>query len=100
MNLIQKKLFIITFTDRCNRFTKVKLSSKITSKDIERGFKEEWIITFKLPKSIISDNAKYYTSDSTKKYFQYLKIKQLHSSPFNPTGKSLSERINKSIGDI
>ncbi|KAG0422197.1 Transposon Tf2-11 polyprotein, partial [Dictyocoela muelleri] len=94
------KIYIITFTDKCSRYSKVYFTTKTTSKEIQRAFKKEWLSIFNFPLKILSDNAKYYTSDDTKQFFSNLNIQQIFSSPYNPTGNSLSKRINKSISDI
>ncbi|KAG0435282.1 Transposon Tf2-6 polyprotein, partial [Dictyocoela muelleri] len=94
------KFFILSFTDRCTRFTKIRFITEITSKEIQKAFLKEWLLNFPTPNTILSDNAKYYTSESTKKYFISNNIKQIFTSPFNPTGNSISERINQQITDI
>ncbi|KAG0430132.1 Transposon Tf2-6 polyprotein [Dictyocoela muelleri] len=94
------KLFIITFTDRCSRFTRIKFISEISSKCMQKAFKEEWLNHFQPPKTLLSDNGKCYTSQSSKEFFKSYNIKQIFTSPFNPTGNSISERLNQSISDV
>ncbi|KAG0435128.1 Pro-Pol polyprotein [Dictyocoela muelleri] len=94
------KLFIITYTDRCSKFTKCYFTNKITSKDLLKSFKKEYLTEFNCPKTFLSDNGKCYTSKNTLKYFNESHIRQIFTSPFNPTGNSLSERINSTISNI
>ncbi|KAG0436966.1 Pol polyprotein [Dictyocoela muelleri] len=58
------------------------------------------ISRFITPKTFLSDNGKCYTSNKTRTFLNQCNIKQIHSSPFNPTGNSLSERINSAISNI
>ncbi|KAG0434628.1 Transposon Tf2-6 polyprotein [Dictyocoela muelleri] len=84
------KLFIITFTDRCSRFTRIKFISEISAESMQKAFNEEWLNHFIPPKTILSDNGKCYISQSSKEFFNSNKIKQILTSPFNPTGNSIS----------
>ncbi|KAG0435475.1 Retrovirus-related Pol polyprotein from transposon 17.6, partial [Dictyocoela muelleri] len=99
-NYNNDKLFIITFTDRCSRFTRIHFTTKITSKKLQNAFKKEWLNHFPKPTTILSDNGKCYKSCDTQKFFNDLNIKPIFSSPYNPTGNSISERINGTISNI
>ncbi|KRH91747.1 hypothetical protein M153_280460001, partial [Pseudoloma neurophilia] len=46
---------------------------------------------------LLSDNASYYKSKKFSQFLKNLNIEQKFSSVFNPTGNSLSERINSDI---
>ncbi|KAG0438312.1 Transposon Tf2-8 polyprotein [Dictyocoela muelleri] len=99
-NFNTDKLFLITFTDRCSRFSKCFFTNNITSSELIKSFKKEWLSRFTTPKTFLSDNGNYYTSNKTRTFLNQCNIKQIHSSPFNPTGNSISERINSAISNI
>lgn len=94
---LKGKLFIITFTDRCTRFTKVKISRNIQPDTILKALKEEWIKNVTKPLTLLTDNAKCYKNKRVKQELDRLGIKQKFTSPYNPTGNSISERINREI---
>ncbi|KAG0435490.1 Transposon Tf2-6 polyprotein, partial [Dictyocoela muelleri] len=99
-NFKNDKLFIITFTDRCSRYSKCYFTTNVTSKEMQKAFKKSWLNNFNPPDTFLSDNAKYYTSNNTYEYFKSLNIRQVFASPYNPTCNSLSERINSTISNI
>ncbi|KAG0441657.1 Pro-Pol polyprotein [Dictyocoela muelleri] len=94
------KIYIITITDRCSRFTKCRFISNIRADDFIRAFNEEWLSEFKIPQTILSDNGLCYVSKKTKNYMKSKGIKQIFTTPYNPTGNSISERINQIITKI
>ncbi|KAG0436868.1 Transposon Tf2-8 polyprotein [Dictyocoela muelleri] len=95
------KFFIITFTDRCTRFTRIRFLSKISSKKYTKGTKRRMVEKFFLkPSTILSDNGRCYNSKSSKLFLKSLNIKQILTSPFNPTCNLISERLNQSISDL
>lgn len=89
-----KNLFLITFTDRCSRYTKVSLSTSITSLKIKQALEKSWIRENGYPKSILSDQGRCYSSREFKEYCKERGIIHIMTSPYNPTGNSISERIN------
>ena len=89
--------YIITFTDRCTNYTKIYFTQSITSQDIIYAFESCWLKNFNLPQTLLTDNASYYISDQFTEYLSNMGILHLRSSIYNPTGNSLSERINSDI---
>ncbi|KAG0436573.1 Gag-Pro-Pol polyprotein, partial [Dictyocoela muelleri] len=95
-----RKVFILTITDICTRFTKVKVITKITSKPILKAFKKIWFDNYGVPKKILTDHGKQYVSRDFKDSVSRMGIVVKHSTILNPTGNSISERVNKTINEI
>ncbi|KRH94047.1 putative transposable element [Pseudoloma neurophilia] len=92
-----RKLYIITFTDRCTLYTQIFYSTSICASDIISAFKNVWVQKCGYPESFLSDNGPCYMSNSFKTYLQEKNIKQKICSAHNPTGNSLSEKISFDI---
>lgn len=63
---------------------------------IIKGF-EQWCLEFKTPKTILSDQGRQYISTEFKEYTKGLGAKNIFSTPYNPTGNGIAERINSKI---
>lgn len=92
------KIFIITITDRHSRFTRVYFTESITGNNIITCI-ERWCNEHGVCKSFLSDQGKGYINKELQKYLQTKGIKHYFSSIYNPTGNSISERINKQINE-
>ncbi|KAG0419942.1 Pro-Pol polyprotein [Dictyocoela roeselum] len=53
-----------------------------------------------VPKKILSDQGRQYISETFKEILKQNNVQHILTSPHNPTGNSVSERINKTIADI
>ncbi|KAG0438889.1 Retrovirus-related Pol polyprotein from transposon 17.6 [Dictyocoela muelleri] len=74
-NFKNNKIFIITFTDRCSRFSKCYFTTKITSKEMQKAFKKSWLDNFDKPETFLSDNGPCYSSQDTINHFKKSKYK-------------------------
>ncbi|KAI5151587.1 hypothetical protein NEAUS04_2517, partial [Nematocida ausubeli] len=91
-----KKRYLITITDRCTRWTQVYATKAITSHRVIKAL-QDWINTHGVPETVLHDQGLQYTSKTTKDYCKTQNIRQVNSTPYNPTGNSISERINQDI---
>ena len=87
---------MITVTDIFSRYTKLYLTENIRGIDIVEAI-EDWSNELGKPESLLTDQGKQYTSQRLREYCED-KIKKRFSSSYNPTGNSISERINIPIG--
>lgn len=94
---IKEKMYIITFTDRCTRFTKVKFIKDIEPKTILKALISEWINIIGKPKSFLTDNGKSYNNKFIRNELSKLGIRHKLTSPYNPTGNAISERVNSHL---
>ncbi|KAG0430881.1 Retrovirus-related Pol polyprotein from transposon TNT 1-94 [Dictyocoela muelleri] len=94
---IPNKNYILTITDLCSRYIKVFDLEKIKSDKVVDCF-QKWFDIYKIPKKIITDNGKQYTSQVFKKFIKKNNnIFHTTTSPYNPQSNGMSERINQTI---
>ncbi len=91
-----EKYFIITFIDMHSRVVRFHPVVTISSEEVINGIKN-WVSTFGPPKCLLSDQGKQYTSNAVSETCKLFKIEKIFSTPYNPTGNSIAERINKII---
>lgn len=90
----KSKMFAVTFTDRCSRATSIHFTEKIRARDIIEAFETNWLPKYGYPETILTDNGKCYIAQELEKYFKSKSIRHITTSTYNPTGNSISERIN------
>ncbi|KAG0439378.1 Transposon Tf2-9 polyprotein [Dictyocoela muelleri] len=96
----KKKFFILVMTDIFSRFSVVSILYDINSETVTSTFENEWIKRFKPPKRCLTDNGRQFTSKSFSDLLLKYGIKHNFSSPYNPKGNSIIERINREIGTV
>jgi transposase InsO family protein len=70
------------------------------SRNVVKHLDKCWIKKHGSPKSILSDQGRQFVSLRYKEYLKLNNIKPILTSPYNPTGNSVVERINLNIGNI
>lgn len=95
---VPNKVWFLTFIDRCSRFSVIRPIKEISSKIIKDQFVKFWIKPYGKPESLLSDQGRQYISSELGAFCKSMNIKQLFSSTYNPTGNSIAERLNQSIG--
>ena len=96
-----KPSYIVTFTDLCTRFTKIKFINDLKSKSVINALKNTWIKAVnRTPASIRPDQGTQYTSTIFREFCESNKIKHKLCMTNNPTANAKSERINKAINEI
>ncbi|KAG0420008.1 Transposon Ty3-G Gag-Pol polyprotein [Dictyocoela roeselum] len=92
--------YIIAFTDVYSRYTLIDIIYDITTKTIVKSFATTVINKLGIPKSILTDQGRQYISQKFNTVMSNYGIKHIFSSTHNLTGNSISERTNKTIGDV
>ena len=69
-------------------------------KEMAKIFKEKWVKTVGIPKVLLSDNGKQFCSSYFRSLCQSLNIVQRFTTPYNPTGNAITERINATVGQV
>ncbi|KAG0438376.1 Transposon Tf2-8 polyprotein [Dictyocoela muelleri] len=95
-----EKIYLLTITDLCTRFSKVIIIKNINSETVSMKIYKEWFLKIKPPKFILTDLRKQYTSSKFSELCKKFQVKHIFSSPNNPTSNSISERINQQINTI
>jgi transposase InsO family protein len=89
--------YIVTFT--CN-FSKFNVSVAIpdtTAQTIIRAFSDRWCAVFGPPRRLLSDNGPQYTSHAFEEFCKKKNIKHVRTTPYNPSGNGVAERINRTL---
>eukprot|EP00477_Mikrocytos_mackini_P003041 GAHX01003661.1.p1 GENE.GAHX01003661.1~~GAHX01003661.1.p1 ORF type:complete len:277 (-),score=36.67 GAHX01003661.1:386-1216(-) len=94
------KAYLITFSDLFTRFSIVRLIRNPNAEETVKIFNEEWVLKYGAPAKLITDNGSNYGSAHLETFCNERQIDHRFSSPYNPTGNSISERINQSLGNI
>ena len=91
---------IITISDIYSRWTEVEILWETNAQDIITAITNVWISKFGPPKKLISDQGPQYISSLFKTFCQFHDISHRLASSYNPTGNSVSERINQQIAMV
>ena len=94
------KIFVITITDLCTRYTLCRIVRTTDSKTLISAFKLTWLRVFHPPAKLIADRGSQYTSQSFKAFMNSRGVSMSYCSPNNATGNAKSERINRQINEI
>ncbi|MGL5707698.1 MAG: RNase H-like domain-containing protein, partial [Aeromonas sp.] len=94
-----RKIWFLTITDRCSRWTVVYLLKRIGSDEVIEKFKN-WFEAYEIPKTLLTDNGRQFTSSKINQFMTRNNVKRIFTTPFNPTCNSISERSNQRITDI
>jgi hypothetical protein len=97
---IDKKFYLITFTEVFSRFTKIFKINHIDSHTVANVFKKYLKMGYDPPIHILTDNGTQYHSKLFRKVCEDFEIKQKFTCPNTPTSNSISERINATINLI
>ncbi len=89
---------LLVIVDIYSRWTEIVILNKTTSREIEQALLK-WFSKYGRPEYVLSDQGKQFTSKSFKEFLQANKIVHVTSSAYNPTGNSVVERINQTIGN-
>lgn len=92
------KTYLITFTDRCSRWTRILEIKDISAETVINAFEKIWFKSYPKPESILTDQGRQYTSSIFQKYLMKHSIRHIKTTSYNPTGNSISERLNQIIG--
>ncbi|KAI5179339.1 hypothetical protein PAEPH01_2616, partial [Pancytospora epiphaga] len=94
------KLFFLTITDRCTRFSEVYLLKTLRSDEIIEIIQNRWVRKWGKPQTILTDNGRQFISSEFNKFTAENGIQQKNTCAYNPTANSISERINQTLTKI
>lgn len=98
-NIKEKYFYIFTATELLTRFTEIKILHNVQAQTICKALQDIWFAKHKLPKTILTDQGRQFISEKFKILLTNNNIEHKTTSVYNPTGNSITERINKQIGD-
>lgn len=67
---------------------------------VTKIFEKHWIEPFRAPSEIICDHGRQYTSSLFKSLCTRYEIKTRYTTPNNPTGNGMVERIHRTINEV
>lgn len=92
----ESKFYILTITDRATRWTECFHLKTLQPKEVVKHF-EKWIRNNSSPETLLTDQGRTYLSEEFTRYIKAKQIQPIRTSPYNPTGNSISERLNQTI---
>ncbi|KAH9385456.1 uncharacterized protein NEMAJ01_0352 [Nematocida major] len=95
-NATKSKFYILTITDRCTRWTEAFRVNTITVTQLIKHM-ITWIHAHGKPDTVLHDQGRQYVSKQFTQFLEQQGITQINTSPYNPTGNAISERINQEI---
>jgi len=97
INEIVHKIYFLTITDIYSRYLKITILKNLNANELVKNFKKILKESFKIPKELITDRGTQYMSKSFSNLLKEQNIIHKPTTPYNPTGNSISERINPTI---
>lgn len=88
--------FILTLVDYATRYPEAVALKKIDSEAVAEAL-VEMFSRVGIPKEILSDMGKQFTSDLMKEVGRLLSVKQLTTTPYNPACNGLVEKFNGTL---
>ncbi|KAF0985655.1 hypothetical protein HZS_7289 [Henneguya salminicola] len=97
LNPIAEKILILTIVDICTRYSLATELEKPDAANICKVLINKWFEKFGKPQTIISDQGRPYIAKTYKDLLRNYQIQASFTSTYNPTGNTISERINSTI---
>ncbi|KAF0985836.1 hypothetical protein HZS_215 [Henneguya salminicola] len=91
------KIWILTISDICTRYSLATSLLKPDAEHICASLKKYWFSNYELPIKIISDQGRPYMSKTYRNLLKKHGIRPSYTTTYNPTGNGISERINSTI---
>ncbi|KAG0420205.1 Pol polyprotein, partial [Dictyocoela roeselum] len=92
------QFYILVITDLYSRFTEICFIWDVNSETVKLHFEEKWLKIYERPYKCLTDNGKQFLSIKFRTILKKYGITHIVTAPYNPTGNSIVERINKEIG--
>ena len=77
--------------DHFTKYIQVYPMKKIQAEDVAQILVDQWMMTFGIPDSILSDGGTQYRSKLSELVYDYLDINGLKTTPFHPQCKGQIE---------
>ncbi|KAG0420565.1 Transposon Tf2-6 polyprotein [Dictyocoela roeselum] len=90
--------YILVITEILSRYSEVVIINDIHSKTVCDAIERNWFDVYGCPKYCITDNGRQFRSENFKTLLKINQINHITTSPHNPSGNSVVERINREIG--
>lgn len=91
--------YILTLQDDLTKYSRAFAIPNHEAKTISKQFVENFICDFGIPRTIVTDQGKDFTSDLLKNVSKLLKIKQINCSAYHPQSNGALERSHATLAD-
>jgi len=92
--------YILAITDSFSKFVSLQPLKSTYSKDICETFEKHWISIFGPPSQLHTDNGTNFSSNELKQLCEKYYIKKTFTSPYNPRGNGMVERLFRTVKDM
>ncbi|KAG0420358.1 Gag-Pro-Pol polyprotein [Dictyocoela roeselum] len=93
-NKDNKTFHILAITEFISRYTEIIIINDINTRTVCTAVKKNWLLAYNTPKYCFTDNGRQFTSLNFSELLSQYNIKHINTSPYNPSGNSVIERIN------
>ncbi|KAG0418758.1 Transposon Tf2-9 polyprotein, partial [Dictyocoela roeselum] len=97
-NTKYKMFYLLVITEYLSRYTEIAIINDIHSTTICKAIDQNWFKVYGYSQACITDNGRQFNSLNFQQLLKQNKISHINTSPYNPSGNSVIERINKEIG--
>ena len=88
---------VLVLTDTYTRFAVAVPTRNQTAATVARVLVDRWFSTFGVPERLHSDQGKAFESKIVTELCKLYNVKKTRTSPYNPTGNSITERFNNTL---
>jgi hypothetical protein len=92
---------VLTIVDRLSKLVRfVPTTSNVSAKGVAELFKEHWFRSFGLPKVMVTDRDRRFTSHFWQAFFDSLGTELRFSTAYHPQTDGQSERTNRTLEEV
>ena len=89
--------YILVIADRFTKLTQAVPLSSTTAAVVAAAFVDEWVFKYGVPRTLLADNGKQFSSQFFRGVSQLLGITNTFTSAYHPQTNGMVERFNRSI---
>lgn len=91
------KYNVLTIIDRATRWAEATIISESSAQVIASALTRVWVTRFGVPRVLVADCAKEFTSEVLNELCKVLGVRYLHSSIYHPQGNAPVETFHRSV---
>ncbi|CAB3387250.1 Hypothetical predicted protein [Cloeon dipterum] len=89
--------YCLTMVDHLTRWPEVVPLKSITAEDVVRAFKDTWISRFGVPKTVVCDQGRQFTSNKFQQFAQLAGIDIHYTNSYHPQANGMVERFHRTL---
>ena len=95
----QGNRYVLTVNDLFTKYIRLYAIPNQTTETVAKCFFENFVLTFGVPESLLTDRGGQFESGLFKKLCEYFGLHKLRTTPYMPSADGQAERINRSFKD-